>query len=194
MATGILGSRATSGRSPRTLFGKVKHSDQLKRRTALPRGQIGCLQNFEDLSLQTPYAHERQDFGWRRWSRRLAESRPSRIGPINPGVEQMRERNAENPHVALDVTGAGNVACIGTFPTSPTRQCSTLPVRGLRANFSGPTRRGAQAAFLLRLPVGAIIRCRYNKTNVIKPRPFKCVVLYLSSNPPGWHSCKLILD
>src|SRR5208283_2593120 len=39
-----------------------------------------------------------------------AESRPSRIGPINLDVKQMGERNAGNPHVAFDVAGAGDVA------------------------------------------------------------------------------------
>ena len=39
-----------------------------------------------------------------------AESRPSRIGPINLDVKQMRERNAGNPHVAFDVAGTGDVA------------------------------------------------------------------------------------
>ena len=39
-----------------------------------------------------------------------AESRPSRIGPINLDVKQMGERNAGKPHVAFDVAGTGNVA------------------------------------------------------------------------------------
>ena len=39
-----------------------------------------------------------------------AESRLSRIGPINLDVKQMGERSAANPHVAFDVAGAGNVA------------------------------------------------------------------------------------
>ena len=39
-----------------------------------------------------------------------AESRPSRIGPINLDVKQMGDRNAGNPHVAFDVAGAGDVA------------------------------------------------------------------------------------
>ena len=39
-----------------------------------------------------------------------AESRPSRIGPINLDVKQMGERNAGNPHVAFDVAGTGDVA------------------------------------------------------------------------------------
>src|SRR3954471_9331190 len=39
-----------------------------------------------------------------------AESRPSRIGPINLGVKQTGERSAGNPHAAFDVAGTGNVA------------------------------------------------------------------------------------
>src|ERR1700758_4607548 len=43
-------------------------------------------------------------------SARLAESRASRIGPINLGVKQTGERRAGNPHTAFEVAGAGNVA------------------------------------------------------------------------------------
>src|SRR5262249_18365538 len=39
-----------------------------------------------------------------------AESRPSRIGPINLGMKQTGERSAGNPHAAFDVAGTGNVA------------------------------------------------------------------------------------
>src|SRR5215469_8435171 len=39
-----------------------------------------------------------------------AESRPSRIGPINLGMKQAGERSAGNPHAAFDVAGTGNVA------------------------------------------------------------------------------------
>jgi hypothetical protein len=41
---------------------------------------------------------------------RQAESRPSRIGPINLGMKQMGERSAGNPHAAFDVEGTGDVA------------------------------------------------------------------------------------
>ena len=39
-----------------------------------------------------------------------AESRPSRIGPINLEAKRTGERKAGNPHVAFDVAGTGNVA------------------------------------------------------------------------------------
>jgi hypothetical protein len=39
-----------------------------------------------------------------------AESCPSRIGPITLEAKQTGERKAGNPHIAFDVTGAGNVA------------------------------------------------------------------------------------
>ena len=39
-----------------------------------------------------------------------AESRPSRIGPINLEVKQTGERSAGKPHAAIDVAGTGNVA------------------------------------------------------------------------------------
>jgi hypothetical protein len=39
-----------------------------------------------------------------------AESRSGRIGLISPGMKQMGERSAGNPHAAFDVEGTGDVA------------------------------------------------------------------------------------
>src|SRR5450755_1216032 len=36
------------------------------------------------------------------------ESRPSTIGPINPGTKQTGAPSAGNPHAGCDVAGAGN--------------------------------------------------------------------------------------
>ena len=72
------------------------------------------------------HARKRQGFGWKRWNRRWlydtlglfdsyrvkrirAESRPSRIGPINLDAKQMGERSAGNPQAAFDVAGTGDV-------------------------------------------------------------------------------------
>src|SRR5215467_6518742 len=71
-----------------------------------------------------------------------AESRPSRIGPINLGMKQTGERSEGNPHAAFDVAGTGNVARSRCCDTSqpkgrgnrehklrpkPARQSPTLP-------------------------------------------------------------------
>src|SRR5215813_9479541 len=71
-----------------------------------------------------------------------AESCPSRIGPITLEAKQTGERSAGNPHAAIDVAGAGNVAWSRCCDTSqpkgrgnrehkhrpkPARQSSTLP-------------------------------------------------------------------
>jgi hypothetical protein len=63
-----------------------------------------------------------------------AESRPSRIGPINLDVKQMGERSAGNPHAAFDVAGAGNVArskCFGRSRRASPRPDHTCGDRGL---------------------------------------------------------------
>jgi hypothetical protein len=76
---------------------------------------------------------------------RRAESRPSRIGPINLGMKQMGERSAGNPHAAFDVEGTGDVA---RHRPKPARQSSTLPMRGKwkrsygRATKAPPDERG----------------------------------------------------
>src|SRR6202035_2438516 len=85
-----------------------------------------------------------QGVGWKRWNRRWlydtlrlqrlssaaghAESRSSRIGLISPGMKQMGERSAGNPHAAFDVEGTGDVA---RHRAKPARQSSTLPMSGV---------------------------------------------------------------
>jgi hypothetical protein len=58
----------------------------------------------------------------------LIESCPNMISLISLEAKQMGARSAGNPHATCDEEGTGNV---GIFPT---RQSSTLPVRGGRGN------------------------------------------------------------
>src|SRR5271157_124392 len=75
-----------------------------------------------------------------------AESRPSRIGPINLDVKQMGERNAGNPHVAFDVAGAGDVdwsrgisAKAGAPVLDPTERRTEASARAIERASSDPT-------------------------------------------------------
>src|SRR5208283_4045609 len=75
-----------------------------------------------------------------------AESRPSRIGPINLDVKQMGERNAGNPHVAFDVAGAGDVAWsrgisakAGAPVLDPTERRTEASARAIERASSDPT-------------------------------------------------------
>ena len=109
------------------------------------------------MALQGPQAVQRLQS-----SSATAESRPSRIGPINLGMKQAGERSAGNPHAAFDVAGTGNVAWSRCCDTSqpkgrgnrehklrpkPARQSPTLLIGGIEETSASFAARSAPRSY-----------------------------------------------